>query len=253
MAGPTDVLDNITMTPGTPGNSFELALDVKPLGSNTYVNFPDITNLNPTPTEKVRSRETYAAKGVERGVKYAEVYTVTVSVEIVRDAAGKWQPYLADIMRATQAKGALNRRTIRWYDVLGADYTAYEMEARVLATYDGTDWDSSKWVAITFVGYGPATPLAVNPATLGVVPVIGQALPAARAVGGTVVISGDNFTGVTGATGVKVGATNATSYEVLDDGTITFVMPAGAAGPTTITVTHPTNGASTPLAYQRGA
>ncbi|MGW1422487.1 IPT/TIG domain-containing protein [Bradyrhizobium manausense] len=57
--------------------------------------------------------------------------------------------------------------------------------------------------------------------------------------GGTsVVITGTNFTGTTGAGGVKFGATNATGYTVNSNTQITATAPAGSAGTVDITVTN---------------
>jgi hypothetical protein len=54
-----------------------------------------------------------------------------------------------------------------------------------------------------------------------------------------VVITGTNFTGTTGATGVKFGSTNATSYVVNTATQITAVAPAGTANSTVdVTVTN---------------
>ncbi|MGY3117865.1 hypothetical protein ACVWXQ_001802 [Bradyrhizobium sp. S3.14.4] len=62
--------------------------------------------------------------------------------------------------------------------------------------------------------------------------------------GGTsVVITGANFTGTTGAGGVKFGATNATSYTVNSNTQITATAPAGSAGTVDVTVT---NGSTSP-------
>jgi hypothetical protein len=61
--------------------------------------------------------------------------------------------------------------------------------------------------------------------------------------GNLVTIEGTGFTGVTGAAGVKFGATNATSYTVIDDTTISALAPAGT-GTVNVTVTHPTGGTS---------
>ncbi|WP_039148614.1 IPT/TIG domain-containing protein [Bradyrhizobium japonicum] len=62
--------------------------------------------------------------------------------------------------------------------------------------------------------------------------------------GGTsVVITGTNFTGTTGAGGVKFGATNATSYTVNSNTQITATAPAGSAGAVDVTVT---NGSTSP-------
>jgi hypothetical protein len=83
-------------------------------------------------------------------------------------------------------------------------------------------------------------------------PTVVSVTPSAVAATGVITITGVKFTGTTGAAGVKVGATNVTSYVVLNDATIVAVMPAGSAGATTVTVTNAT-GASNALAYTRGA
>lgn len=78
-------------------------------------------------------------------------------------------------------------------------------------------------------------------------PVITGATPAAAEAAATVTISGSGFTG---ATAVKFGASNATSFQVVSASSITAVMPAGSAGSAQITVTTP-NGNST-FPYTRG-
>ncbi|MCL5734933.1 MAG: IPT/TIG domain-containing protein [Actinobacteria bacterium] len=76
--------------------------------------------------------------------------------------------------------------------------------------------------------YGAPTVTALNPAS-------------GPAVGGnSVVITGTGFTGVSGATAVKFGLVNATSYTVNSPTQITAVAPAGTAGTTVdVTVTNP--------------
>lgn len=68
-------------------------------------------------------------------------------------------------------------------------------------------------------------------------PTISSVLPAGAAATQLVQIIGTGFTGVTGGTGVKFGATNATSYTVIDDTHITAILPAGSAGSAPVTVT----------------
>lgn len=87
---------------------------------------------------------------------------------------------------------------------------------------------------------------------VSLVPIITSVLPSAAAAGATVLIRGSRFTVVAGAAGVKFGGTNATSYTVLDDNTILAVVPAGSAGPTTVTVTN-ASGTSAAFPYTRGA
>lgn len=88
---------------------------------------------------------------------------------------------------------------------------------------------------------------------LAAVPLVAAASPSGAGTGALVTITGAKFSGVTGAAGVKFGATNATSYVVLSDATIVAVMPSGAAGAANITVTHPTSGTSAAFTYTRAA
>ena len=57
--------------------------------------------------------------------------------------------------------------------------------------------------------------------------------------GTTVIISGSQFIGLSGAAAVKFGATNAASYVVLSPTAIRAVTPAHAAGTIDVTVTNP--------------
>ena len=83
--------------------------------------------------------------------------------------------------------------------------------------------------------------------TVPVVPTITAVSPASGgAAGGTLVtITGGDFTGTTGATGVKFGGTNATSYNVINDSTISAVTPAHAAGAADVVVTNTTGPSTT--------
>ncbi|SEE26630.1 IPT/TIG domain-containing protein [Arthrobacter alpinus] len=81
----------------------------------------------------------------------------------------------------------------------------------------------------------------------GVVVSISTATPADAAAAATVTITG---TGFTGTTAVKFGASNATSFAVVSNTSITAVMPAGSAGSAQITVTTPSGNAT--FAYNRG-
>ena len=68
--------------------------------------------------------------------------------------------------------------------------------------------------------------------------------------GDTVVITGRNFSTVTGAAGVKFGATNAASYVVDSDQQITAVSPAASAGSVNITVTNGVGTSTDTAAYE---
>ncbi|MGH7019824.1 MAG: IPT/TIG domain-containing protein [Brevundimonas sp.] len=68
---------------------------------------------------------------------------------------------------------------------------------------------------------------------------ISGVMPAAgpTAGGNSVVITGYDFAGVTGVSGVRFGGTNAVSYTVDNNNRITAVVPANTAGSTNITIT----------------
>ena len=67
-------------------------------------------------------------------------------------------------------------------------------------------------------------------------PIVSSLSPLTGLAASTVTINGSNFTG---ATAVQFNATNATSFTVVSDTTITAVVPALAAGDYNITVTGP--------------
>lgn len=75
--------------------------------------------------------------------------------------------------------------------------------------------------------------------------------PDGAAADASILIKGAGFTGISAASGVKIGGTNATSYVVHDDTDIVAVMPAGSAGSAPIVVTHPSLGASEAYPYTR--
>lgn len=111
-----------------------------------------------------------------------------------------------------------------------------------------TDLES---VDITVTGKGLNTQITNPNATALALPSVTSVTPSTgTTAGGTLVtIRGDNFkdrngaTVVSGATGVKFGANNATSYTVIDRQTIVAVTPAGAAATIQTIVTN-TTGAS---------
>jgi hypothetical protein len=88
-----------------------------------------------------------------------------------------------------------------------------------------------------------------HPALKSATPTVTAATPTAAAAGTVVTITGTAFTGTTA---VKFGAVNAASYSVINDTTISAVMPAGSAGAANVTVVTPV-GTSNAFAYTRGA
>lgn len=240
-----DVWDAIVQTDGAPANSFEFLLDIYYGGS--FHRTADITDLNPAFTAKNRSRETYAAKGVDSAMKYGFNLSLTWNHEPIRDAVGAFQPELNALFQADRAVGIANIMRLRAYDALGADY-AFDGDFSISVSRSGTGADEKAWYTITatlvkFRGW------ITNPVISGNKPQIDNVDPDTAATGATVYIEGVGFTGTTGVTGVKFGTTNATSYTVVNDGLIAAVVPAGTEDQSMpITVTNST-GTSDPLAW----
>jgi len=233
-----DVWDAIVQQTGTPAQSFEFLLDLYiGVGGGSPTRFADASNVNPAFTAKNRVRQTYAAKGVEKALKYGDNLVLTFDVEAVRDANGLYQAVLQDMLDASKANGVNNIRRMRAYDALGASY-AMDADFSISATRTNTDWDSAAFFTITATMYVFRGWIA-NPVLTGNVPIIDAVTPGTGGTGITVYIEGEKFTGTTGATGVKFAATNATSYVVVNDGLITAVVPAVALGSAPVTVTSP--------------
>ncbi len=87
-----------------------------------------------------------------------------------------------------------------------------------------------------------ATMILVSP------PTVTSVSPSSGGVGTSITITG---TGFTGATSVTIGGTAATSFNVVNDTTITAVTPAGNVGSASVLVTTPggTNAANTAFTY----
>lgn len=145
---------------------------------------------------------------------------------------------------------------VRWYDSLGRT-TDQAWKGRAIVEMSNsktgvTDLDEDTF---TFTGDGILTPMTASEITTAVTaaaPLIVSATPSAASVGQQVIISGSGFTSTVATTGVKFGATNATSWTVLSDNTLIAVVPAGTAGAANIVVTNSV-GASAAFAYTRGA
>lgn len=242
---PTPDWDTLTPTDGTPGNAFELGLDVK-IGA-AWVNVPDITALNPQPQAQTRNRSTYAAKGKPLPTTFARGMQLSVNVEQVRDDAGQYQDELQYLLDKGWLLGQDNEVEIRVFDTLGADY-AFQMMATVEISRPNTgDTDAGFW-GFTLTATNDPTKIA-NPVNDDIEPQIVSATPSGVAATGKVLVTGLAFTGATGA---HVGATAASSITVFDDRHAEIVVPAGSAGATYITVTTP-DGTSAQLPYTRGA
>lgn len=215
----------------------------------TWLNVAGVTDLSPNENPTLVAADDYDSNGFSNWEK-----TMTGAKTVVKanrkTNAGVFDPG-QELVRTTRFQfGDQARLYIRWYDRNGVA-EAYSGRALV-------DWQQSKTgiadleeVTMTFTIDGVLAAIA-TPYVASAVPVLATATPSGVAVGGQVQITGNGFIGTVVTTGVKFGATNATSWIVVSDSLIVAVMPAGSAGSAPIVVTNAA-GASIALAYTRGA
>lgn len=142
------------------------------------------------------------------------------------------------------------RLYVRYYQTNGGS-RAYSGQAVVDVQPSKTGVADLAEYQATFTFDGDVTQIT-NPYDPDLEPVLLAAAPSAVAVGNLLTITGQHFTGVSGASGVTIGGTNATHYTVVADTKIVAVVPAGSAGSAPVVVTNLT-GASNSLPYTRGA
>lgn len=238
---PTADWDELEPTAGTPGNAYELGLDVY-MGA-AWVNVPDITALNPQPQPKTRSRSSYAAKGQARPNTYARDLNLSVNVEVVRDALGAYQEELQYLLDKSFMLNEDNQVTIRVFDTLGADY-AFEGVFTIEHSRPNTGDEDPGWFGFSLSSVGGVESIP-NPAE-ELLPGIISVLPALAAVGDEVVIHGRNLDALTALT---IDGQNAfASIQEVDARNIIATIPASVTGAAPVVPTN-AEGAGPTFAY----
>lgn len=247
----------------TLGKSYEYGIDVDTTypasGAAVWQPVRRISDLQPGVTPKTQDAQTYDDFGSSNADKTGEDWTLGFSVLGNRLAStGEFLPEVQAIIDTTKpsAKGEDAVLHIRYYHKPESgtpDPTdAYEGFATVAVSRANAGADGAvERLTVTLTGKGPRKEIT-NPFTgwTATVPTLSSALPSGAAAGAQVTIKGTGFSAVSGAAGVKFGATNATSYTVVDPTTIVAIVPTGTAGSAPIIVTS-TAGASTALPYTR--
>jgi hypothetical protein len=242
--------DTVAPTQGDNGNSFEWLWDIAAFVPNdpapAWVNVPDITGLDPKPTNQMKDDTTYANKGKTSQAKIGEDFTLAVQVKGVKDLTGEFQPELLILLAATDpdSDGLIR---YRYYHATSPSL-AYQGTAVVEASRANTDNNSTEFFSFNMTGKGDRTKIT-NPGVTTPAPALSSALPSGAAEGELVTIKGS---ALTDASAVKFGASNASDYTVVNDNTIVASVPAGSAGSAAISVVTPA-GTSDNLPYTRGA
>lgn len=161
----TDYAD-VTPTVGSVAQSYEYIVDVATVPVSpalpTYVNIPDINNVNPQAPAQLQDITTYANKGQQAQAKVGSSPSVGFNILKIRDEQGEFQPEWLILKNASDKTGKENLVMLRWYDALGAS-DAYEglflvtRDARPESGAQGPGWD-----AFTLTGAGVVAPIS-NP------------------------------------------------------------------------------------------
>ena len=222
-------------------------LDVDTAGSLTAPNWVPVhgmTEFKPALEPTKQDDSDFDSGGFQSKTKTAEAWSVEAKIaRKVTVADGTVYDVGQEFLRVKSfgQMGPANSVHIRYYEMQpnGPRVEAYEGWGSVTWSPEGGKMEDLNLVAVTLDGQGKLS-LITHPNTGSVIPVITSLTPATGLAAGNSLcrIAGTNFTGVTGATGVKFGTTNATSYDVVSDGMIEAIVPAHAAGVVDVVVTN---------------
>jgi len=243
----------------TLGKSFEYGIDVNLGTSEAPVWQPvrRISGFQPTPTPTTQDAQTYDDLGAANVDVTGWSFAITFNAQVNRNfSTGFYLPEIEALLARTKpsAKGELAVIEVRWYHKPESGTPNPTDAGRGLATVAYTRSNTGaggeiEVLAFTLTGKGPAEEIS-NPFTGwndSPEPVITSVMPAGRAAGQQVTITG---TGLSGATDVKFGTPSATGFTVVNGSTIVATLPTGSAGSVNVTVTTP-EGVSDPKAYTR--
>lgn len=215
----------------------------------TWIQIGGVSDFNPQVANTDADASAYDSDGWTAFETTMKSWSASVKA-LVRRTAGVLDAGLSLCKDRQFSFGDAERLHVRWYirdtgkeAVKGYAIVSYNRSKTAVADLDE--------VTIEFKGDGALAAIA-DVAVTQPVPQITAATPSGAAQGALVTITGSHFTTVTGATGVKFGATNATNYSIVSDSVIVATMPAGSAGAANITVTN-TTGVSAAFSYTRGA
>lgn len=219
--------------------------------ATNWIPYKGINDLNPSVTPTTVDTSDFDTDGWTSSEIPMNAWSLVIKA-FRKTVAGVFDAGQELVRQCVAQSGDSARIYVRWYDRNGAD-EAYQGWGIVTWAPSKTGVADVDEVTVTINGDGARTDIA-NPVASDTAPVLlsAESTPTAQVAGGMVEIHGSGFVGVVAGTGVKFGATAATSFRVISSELIVAVMPAGSAGAANITVTNAT-GASNSLPYTRGA
>ena len=223
-------------------------LEVSADGATNWLKLGGLNDLSDQISPNKVDSSNYDSNGWAASEITLQSWSVTAKYN--RQATAGVTDAASDLLRACRGQfGDAARVYVRWYSTVQTSETGWQGRAIVEVNKSKTGVADLNEFTATLTGDGALSSIA-NPYVPASVPSILSASPSGVAAGGQVEIRGTGFTGTVSTTGVKFGATNATSWIVVSDQEIVAVMPAGTAGAANIVVTNAT-GASTAFGYTR--
>lgn len=233
----------------TLARKWKLDVNTGTVAAPVWTSVKGIAEAKVTPfTATMEDDNVYEDSGYTSATKTALTFGVELKL-VRRVAPGDDTSYDTGQQRLrTLAKtlGASGVGYFRVYDREGGA-EAWTFFAEVNWEPDGGSATDLEKVTVTLRAKGAPTEITNPDTTSPPTPTVDALSPSTGpAAGGTLVkVTGTGFIAVSGATGVKFGATNATSYFVQDANTIYAVAPAQAAGTVNVTVTNTTGTSAT--------
>lgn len=227
------------------------------LASPNWIGVFGLTELTPGSVDaNLEDDSDFDSGGFGSQTKTGENWSVegTVARKVQQGAPTAYDPGQEFLRTKSFGKmGAANVVHVRWYEMEegGPRVEAYEGFGAVVWNPEGGSPTDLSSASFTVSGQGRLTLIAHPGEVVPVVASLSAITPnTGPTAGGTLTtIKGMSFTGTTGVAGVKFGANNATSYQVIDDRTISAVAPAGTAGAKAVTVTNATGVSTTTVNF----
>lgn len=248
---------DIAPTQGVNASSYEWILRVGVIPENPstpieWLTYPDITALQPNPTDRTSDGSTYANKGQEDTSIIGESFNLTLNGKVVKNQDGDLHPALALLVEAANAKlpgGNPNRKVIAvQYYHYSIAAMAWEYTAEVGWTRANTGNADNEFLSLTLSSKGDRKVIA-NPAITPEDPaVITGATPTGATAGAWIEVEGSGFFRVSKVT---VGGEDVVNYQVTASSQVFLQLPEGTAGSAPIVITT-SAGDSNSFEYTRG-
>lgn len=206
----------------------------------------DLNNIAAVATKVVVPRENYGNKGRSSEQKIGDNWVITFDCEAVRDNNGAIaQAWLIDLINAAKGNGSVNLRDFQLFDAKDEALGAIEGTFSITVADFATGYADKGGYKFTLTSDGVVEDITSPIASAGNPVIESVVTPAGKTVGDVIVVKGYKFTGTTGFT---MDGASGVKFVVIDDYTITLLIPATVSGAAAIIITNAT-GASNSFSY----